>query len=54
MAARFNRSLGAVYPNPPSTCLGTIKIEEAMAPFLTKDLRDNWDAGLLIMDPDFR
>ena len=25
---------------PPSTCLGTMKIEEAMAPFFINDLRE--------------
>jgi hypothetical protein len=40
IAAKFNWSLGAVNPTPPSTCLGTYIKEEAMATFFIKFLRE--------------
>ncbi|HLW33750.1 MAG TPA: hypothetical protein VKX40_15930 [Aequorivita sp.] len=40
MAARLSWSLGAVKPTPPSTWRGTTIMEEAIATFFIKFLRD--------------
>ena len=38
IAAIFNLSLGEMKPEPPNTCLGTIKIEDAKTLFFIKSL----------------
>ena len=38
MAAIFNLSLGEMKPEPPNTCLGIIKIEDAKTLFFMKSL----------------
>ena len=41
IAARTSWSLGAVNPTPPSTCLGTIKMEDAITLCLINFLRED-------------